>query len=203
MNKRVKNNKNLSDNELVKIICEKDSELYGEIIKRYEGKLFAYLYKLINSREEAQDILQDVFIKAYKNLRSYDTKRKFSSWIYRVAHNEAVNFIKRKSLKKFIPWESVTTSKDKLEISNFENEAEKNWARKETKKEMDEALNKLPFKYKQVIDLRYYKEKSYEEIGRILKKPVNTVGTLISRAKKKLLAEFCKGKKMKNKNCRD
>lgn len=196
-NKKSINEKNegqdkLSDNELILIIREKDPERYGEIVERYQGKLFAYLYRLVGSREEAEDLLQDVFIKAYKNINSYDTQRKFSSWIYRIAHNEAVNHIKRKSLKRFIPWENILATKDQLEMSSSEEAADARWIRKETKKEVDEVINRLPFKYKQVLVLRYYSDKSYEEISEILGKPVNTVGTLINRAKKKMYEELKK-----------
>lgn len=190
-----KNKKELSDNELVVIMREKDSERYGEIIERYQGKLFTYLYRMIGSKEEAEDILQDVFIKAYKNINSFDAERKFSSWIYRIAHNEAVNYIKRKSLKRFIPWENITAPKDKLRISSSEEGADSAWMRKETGREVGEAISRLPFKYKQVLTLRYYSDKSYEEIGEILGKPVNTVGTLINRAKKKMLTELKNSKR--------
>lgn len=180
----------VSDNELIRIIREKDTELYGEIIERYQGKLFAYLYRLIGEKEEAEDLLQDVFIKAFRNLHSYDANRKFSSWIYRIAHNEAVNHIKRKSLKRFISLDNITSTKDKLESSSPEDNAEASWIRKETGKEVDNAIKKLPLKYRQVLVLRYYSDKSYEEISEILGKPVNTVGTLIKRAKNKLAGEL-------------
>jgi RNA polymerase sigma-70 factor, ECF subfamily len=184
--------KNLSDNDLIEIVRKNDPERYAEIIERYQGKLFAYLYRLVGSREEAEDLLQDVFIKTYRNLYSYDVKRKFSSWIYRIAHNEAVNHIKRKSLKRFIPWENITATKDKLEMSSSEEGADNVWIRKEANREVDEAINRLPFKYKQVLILRYYSDKSYEEISEILGKPINTVGTLINRAKKKMSLELNK-----------
>ncbi len=187
--------KELTDSELAEIVRSFDQERYGEIIERYQGKLFAYLYRLIGSRDEAQDILQDVFLKAYRNLQSYDSARKFSSWIYRIAHNEAVNFIKRKSLKRFIPWEDIAATKDKMDMASFEDGADKAWLRKEIGKEVNFALDEMPFKYKQVLILRYYSDKSYEEIGEILGKPVNTVGTLISRAKRSL-SQNLKGKEL-------
>ena len=187
--------KDLSDNELIQIVREKDIQKYAEIIDRYQGKLFAYLYRLVGSRQDAQDLLQDVFIKAYQNLYSYDTKRKFSSWIYRIAHNEAVNYIKRKSLKRFIPWESVIIAKDRLEMSSATEEADEILVRKEIRREVNETMDKLPFKYKQVLILRYYSDKSYREISEILGRPINTVGTLINRAKKKLLTELKKNNK--------
>lgn len=184
----------LTDNELVELVRRDDPDRYGEIIRRYQGKLFAYLYRLIGDREETEDLLQDVFIKVFRNLHSFDTSRKFSSWIYRIAHNEAVNFIKRRYLKRFISWEDVSATKDKLEMKSMEDDPHDTWLKKETVKEVDAAVNSLPIKYKQVLLLRYYSDKSYEEISEILKKPVNTVGTLINRAKKKLLEEIEKQK---------
>lgn len=182
--------KELTDNELVEIVRNEDSERYGELIERYQGKLFAYLYRLTGNRDETEDLLQDVFIKAYRNLHSYDISRKFSSWIYRIAHNEAVNHIKRRSLKRFIPWEDITATKDMLVMSSLAEGADVTQMREETRVEVDEAINRLPFKYKQVLTLRYYSDKSYEDISEILGKPINTVGTLISRAKKKMAAEI-------------
>jgi RNA polymerase sigma-70 factor (ECF subfamily) len=179
----------LTDNDLMRLI-EKNPNAYKEITNRYQGKLFAYLYRLIGDKDEAEDLLQNVFIKAYRNLGSYDTSRKFSSWIYRIAHNEAVNFIKRKSLKRFISLENITSVKDKLESASVEDNAHESWIRKETSKEVDDAIKKLPLKYRQVLVLRYYSDKSYEEISEILGKPVNTVGTLIKRAKDKLSVEL-------------
>jgi len=180
---------NLTDNDLVDFI-KLNPEKYAQITKRYQGKLFAYLYRLIGDKDEAEDLLQNVFIKAYRNLGSYDTSRKFSSWIYRIAHNEAVNHIKRKSLKRFISLENITSTKDKLESASAEDNAQESWIRKETSKEVDDAIKKLPLKYRQVLVLRYYSSKSYEEISEILGRPVNTVGTLIKRAKDKLSVEL-------------
>jgi RNA polymerase sigma-70 factor, ECF subfamily len=180
----------LSDNELVKIVRKEDQERYSEIVERYQSRLFVYIYRLIGNKEEAEDLLQDVFVKVYKNLNSYDTGRKFSSWIYRIAHNETVNYIKRKSLKRFISFDAITSTKDKLDTSSEEEGADKAWLRKEVSKEVSDAMKKLPFKYNQVLTLRYYSDQSYEEIAEILGKPVNTVGTLINRAKKKLSDEL-------------
>ena len=186
----------LSDNELIALIREKDSNRYSEIIERYQGKLFAYLFRLIGNREEAEDLLQDVFIKAYKNINSYDTSRKFSSWIYRIAHNEAVNFIKRRYLKKFISWEDISSTKDKMEAKSMDDGPDEIWLKKESTEGVGEAIQKLPLKYRQVLLLRYFSDKSYEEISEILGKPLNTVGTLINRAKKKLAAEVIENKKL-------
>jgi RNA polymerase sigma-70 factor (ECF subfamily) len=187
MVKKAKKVKDLSDSELVKIIIKKNPESYREIVKRYQRKLFVYLYHLVGNKEETEDILQNVFVKVYANLKKFKTRKKFSSWIYRIAHNEAVNYLKKRSQKKFVSWEDVMISKEKMEISSHERSPLDSWIKKELKKEMEVALDKLPSKYKEVLILRYFSEKSYEEMGEILKKPINTIGTLINRAKKKLM----------------
>lgn len=190
MKNQRKNNKDfskLSDNEIVKLIAGRNKKIYHELVERYQTKLFSYLYRLIGNKEEAEDLLQNVFVKVYNNIKSYDTKKKFSSWIYRIAHNEAVNFLKKRSRRKLISIEDVQGSKDKLEIADTRKNPIDSWISKELRKEMQEALEKLPEKYKQVLMLRYYYDKSYEEMSQELKKPVNTIGTLLNRAKKKLM----------------
>jgi len=177
----------LSDNEIVKLVIAQNQKAYQELIRRYQSKLFSYLYRLVRNREESEDLLQSVFLKVYKNIKSFNTQKNFSSWIYRIAHNEAVNFLKKKSKKHFISIEDIQNSKDKLEIIDIQKNPIDSWIAKELKKEMNEALEKLPLKYKEALILRYYYDNSYEEMSKILGKPVNTVGTLLNRAKKKLM----------------
>ena len=177
----------LDDSELVKVIIAQNREAYRELFRRYEKKLFSYVYHMVKNKEETEDLLQDIFVKTYKSISSFDTDRKFSSWIYRIAHNETVNFLKRKNKKRFISFEDISTSKDKLEASVTEDFINDVWVHKEITKEVDEALEKLPEKYRRVLFLRYFSEYSYEKIALIIKKPINTVGTLINRAKRKLL----------------
>jgi len=178
---------NLDDSELVKVIIAQNREAYRELFRRYEKKLFSYVYHMVKNKEETEDLLQDIFVKTYKNISSFDTDRKFSSWIYRIAHNETINFLKRKNKKRFISFEDISTSKDKLEASITEDFINDVWVHKEVTKEVDDALAKLPEKYRRVLFLRYFSEYSYEKIALIIKKPINTVGTLINRAKGKLL----------------
>jgi RNA polymerase sigma-70 factor (ECF subfamily) len=178
--------KGFSDGELITIINKKNKEAYIELFARYQKKLFGYIYHLIGNREETEDILQNVFSKTYKNIDHFDVTRKFSSWIYRIAHNEAVNFLKRKSNRYTISWEDIVTNKDILNSVSQEELPEDMIEHKEVAKEIAVALEKLPFKYREILLMRYFQEYSYKEIGKILKKSVNTVGTLINRSKKKL-----------------
>ncbi|NTW26775.1 MAG: RNA polymerase sigma factor [Candidatus Moranbacteria bacterium] len=179
--------KSLSDNELIVVICTQNREAYKELFLRYQKKLFTYIYHLVGNREETEDILQNVFSKTYKSIKHFDTSRKFSSWIYRIAHNESVNYLKRKSKRYTVSWDDITTSKDKLDSASNEELPEDRMGHQEIVKQMDLAMLKIPPKYQEVLRLRYFNEYSYEEMGKILGKPLNTVGTLINRAKKKLL----------------
>lgn len=178
--------KELSDSELIEVVLRQNREAYQELFDRYNRKLFVYILHLVGNREEAEDILQNVFTKTYNNIKKFDQTRKFSSWIYRIAHNEAVNYLKRKNKRYTVSWEDVTMSKDKLDIASTEMPIEEKWLHEEVTKEIHDSLDKLPPKYKEILTMRYYQEYSYEKIGKILGKPVNTVGTLINRAKKKL-----------------
>lgn len=179
--------KDLSDSELITVIYTQNVEAFKELFSRYQKKLFSYIFHLVGSRSEAEDILQNVFSKAYNNIKKFDVTRKFSSWIYRIAHNESINFLKRKNKRYTVSWDDVTSTKDKLDTATNGEIPEEKWEQLEIIKEIDEALGKLPPKYQQVLKLRYFQEYSYEEISDILGKPVNTIGTLINRAKKKLL----------------
>lgn len=184
----------LSDNDLIRVVMEQNPEAYKILFKRYEKSLFVYIFHLVRNKDEVEDLLQNVFTKTYKNLHRFDLERKFSSWIYRISHNEAVNFIKRRSKRRLVSWEDITTSKDKLITSVEAEDSAEIFMHKEIAKEMDDALDMLPVKYKRILLLRYFNEYSYQQIGDILDKPVNTVGTLINRAKRKLV-EVIKEKK--------
>jgi RNA polymerase sigma-70 factor, ECF subfamily len=179
----------LSDEALIELIIKDDQELFGEIVKRYQDKLERYIVRLGSSREQSQDIVQDTFIKSFKNLRSFNTKLKFSSWIYRIAHNEAVNLFKKESKYQkfsFSDWLSeVLPSKE-----NIEEEV----AAKIDLEQLKKQLDKLDLKYKEVLILYYLEEKKYVEISKILKIPTSTVGIRLKRAKKQF-KKICQPKR--------
>lgn len=165
-----------SDEQLIQEIREGKSELYSEIIRRYQNKLYGYLCRLSNDGTESEDILQNVFIKSYRNLHGFDVGKKFSSWIYRIAHNEAINHIKKNF--RNIPLESLEFNL--IDNNNLEDEADKLIL----KKKMENYLENIPVKYREPLILYFFEEKSYEEISDILRIPTSTVGTLIFRGKK-------------------
>lgn len=175
---------NQNDEQLVAVIREKDQELYGEIIRRYKTKLTHYLRKFIYDADELEDVLQTVFIKSYQNLFGFNIEKKFSSWIYRIAHNEAINHLKKNSHRS-IPFDEVEFKivDDKIDLDGHID-------RHLLKEKFGEYLNQLKLKYREPIILYYFEEKSYEEISDILRMPTSTVGTLIRRGKEQLKAKI-------------
>jgi len=173
----------IPDEELVERARHDNQEAFSEIVKRYQNKIYSYASRLVGNRDEAEDLTQEVFIKVYKNLYGFDIKRKFSSWIYRIAHNESVNHIKKRSYFKILSIEQNEFLKNTM--SSTENLIEE-IIQKESSEKIRKLLDKISFKYKEVLVLRYFEEKSYEEMSDILRIPTNTVGTLINRAKGQL-----------------
>jgi len=184
--------KKLSDEELVEKIRSEDNELYVEIVRRYQQKLYHYLRYLTNRPDEVEDLLQNVFIKTYRNLFGFDTKKKFSSWIYRIAHNEGVNFVKKTTRKKQVSLEDL----EKIGFSpeSEDDSIEDAFAREEIREKVKECLDELEAKYREPLVLYYFEDKSYREISDILRIPVKTVGTFIFRGKR-LLKTICEKKK--------
>ena len=176
--------KNLSDEQIVKNVRTKDKNLYAEIIHRYEKKLLRYALYLVNDEQLAADAVQEGFIKAYVNLHSFNAKMKFSSWLYRIVHNQAINLIHKN--KQHVSIE------EGLEIDSEIN-LEDDLIKKELKTHLHDCINQMPILYKEPLTLYFLEEKSYEEISDILRLPIGTVGTRINRAKH-LVKKLCQKK---------
>lgn len=177
----MENVENLGDEELVELVCFVNKELYTEVVRRYQTKLFRYANYLVQNEAKAADVVQEAFIKAYINLRGFDTKRKFSSWIYRITHNEALNTIKRYKKELLVGeswWFQALPGKEKSAEEDFE--------ALELKETLTLHLNKLAVKYKAPLAMFYLEDKSYREISHILRIPISTVGVRIKRGKERL-----------------
>lgn len=175
-----------TDEHLVKIVRDGDKERYREIVIRYQDKLLRYAIRMVNDTQAASDIVQQSLIKAFINLNSFNLKLKFSSWLYRIVHNESINYIKKNKHNVRIEDQALLDALNHETGSVTENE----FSEKETKEALNKIIDKLPEAYKEPLYLYYYEEKSYAEISDILRMPVNTVGTKISRAKALLKTIF-------------
>lgn len=176
-----------TDEELVKMTLRNGDD-YLYLMQRYEKKLLRYIHNIANVvNEDAEDILQDIFIKAYRNLNGFDTELKFSSWIYRIAHNEVISHWRKVRVRP-----SVLSVEDNEELiknlasdANLAEEADGQYLREAVRK----ILAGMDRKYREVLILKYLEFKDYREISDILKKPVGTVAIWLNRAKKHFLRE--------------
>lgn len=182
------------DTELVES-SKKDPESFGFLMERYESQLFHYIRRIGQlSKEDTEDILQEVFIKIYKNLNDYDESLKFSSWAYRITHNHVIDHFRRVNARPKTnsleeeEWERLIASSVRME---------KEIMNKDCIERAKSCIDELPMKYREVLILRFIEEKDYEEIMDILKKPKGSVATLVSRGKEMLM----KNMKKKSINC--
>lgn len=170
-----------TDTEIVRLVKQGNADAFGELMERYEAKLTRYLGRFLADEDALADVLQDTLIKAYVNIQSFDENYPFSSWIYRIAHNEAVNAIKKKKSVPFSWFDPET-----LVPYFVHNDAtEKDIDTATLKKDLEKVLDKLPSAYKEILILYFYEELSYKEIALILHISVSSVGVRINRAKKK------------------
>jgi len=180
-----------TDAELVSLSL-KNQDYYYCLMKRYEAPLMNYIYKLSGlNRTDLEDILQEVFILVYQNLNDYNKSFKFSSWIYRIAHNYTVSQLRKKAQgTQNISWDEH----DLEQIVQSDFDLEENLALKINYHNLLSIIDSLPLKYKEVLLLKFVDGKDYQEISDILRKPIGTIGTLINRAKKMLAQEIEKHK---------
>jgi len=178
---------NKTDEQIV-VLTLKNQDYYLCLMKRYEAKLLNYVLKISNiSREDAEDILQEVFVKAYQNLNDFDLNFKFSNWIYSIAHNTTISAFRKKKVRpQTVSWED----KDLDNILKSTLDVEDTSLQKLTYKHILKKINQLPLKYKDVLILKFVEGKDYREISDILHKPMGTIATLINRAKKSLKQEL-------------
>lgn len=169
----------LSDQEII-TLARKDIEYFACLYERYEKRMIRYIIKISGfSIEETEDILQDSFLKIWKNLNEYDDELKFTSWIYRIVHNETISHWRKKK--------SHVEHKNALPIPDVENiysSIEEKEADTDQRKKINNVINQLKKDYREVLVLKFLENLSYEEISDILKIPEGTVATRINRAKK-------------------
>ncbi|MEN8224481.1 MAG: sigma-70 family RNA polymerase sigma factor [Bacteroidota bacterium] len=170
----------LQDKEIIRRSLE-DLEYFRCLYDRYEPRLFRYISKISRTNhEEAEDILQEAFIKIWRNLNEFDSSMKLSSWLYRIVHNETISYCRKKrSFGKDLTLEIDDDQMQDLHADlDVESDAEHKYLI------TNEILNQLPLKYKECLILKYFEKMSYEEISDILKIPEGTVAVRINRAKK-------------------
>jgi RNA polymerase sigma-70 factor (ECF subfamily) len=177
-----------SDEKITSLIQAGNINLFEILVLRYEKKIMRYGRKFLSNYEDIEDTVQEIFLKTYKNIKSFDTKRKFSTWLYRIAHNEFVNVLKKRkksplsffNFDTFLPQQAIV------------NDIHQDLFNKEIRQKLDSILNKLDPRYREPIILYYFEEMNYKEISEIMRMPISTVGVRIKRAKEKIKSIYQK-----------
>ncbi len=172
--------KKLSDEELVQKSLQ-NVDYFGSLMERFEPKLIRYVLRISSfSLEEAEEIIQEVFLKTWKNLNAFSGEVKFSSWIYRITHNETISAFRKYKSRGH---DQKIDDEKAFELIASEVDLPKELDQKLNAHTVRSTLNQMKEKYREVLILKFLEDKSYEEISDILQKPMGTVATLINRAK--------------------
>jgi RNA polymerase sigma-70 factor, ECF subfamily len=163
-----------SDEELISDIKDGDIESFEFLVKRYQQRLFIFAYRILDNKEDAEEIVQDSLFSVYKHIDSVDVNRKFSSFVFSITKNTAISHIRTR--RRTVPLEEIVSAEEDESIFT-------NLTRKDTKKVVTHAVNNIDKKYRNIVKLYYFADLSYEEISRKCNIPLNTVRTRLRRAK--------------------
>ncbi|MEM7481279.1 MAG: sigma-70 family RNA polymerase sigma factor [Acidobacteriota bacterium] len=185
----------LSDEELVVAVLAGDRESYGILVERFQGRLVNYLYRLLRNLDEAHELAQDVFLKVYQALDRFDSRYRFSTWLFRVAQNAAIDQIRRRRLK-LVPIHRQDDGEEEgrdWDLPSPDRDPYGELRNRERGDAIQRSIDDLPWEYRELIVLRHYGELSYEEIARAKGMPLGTVKNKLFRGRQMLkekLAEY-------------
>lgn len=156
-----------TDFELVEAFKNGDVSGFNELVRRYQEKLYWNARRIIGRHEDADDVVQDVFVKVYEGLKDFRGESNFYTWLYRITINISLNALRKKRFKDFIPYDHIME-----EIFRDDSKIVDPLEQQEYETILERAIKQLPAKQKVVFNMRYYDELPYEEIAKILKKSV-------------------------------
>jgi len=177
-----------TDEALVSAILAGELERFGELVGRYQGRLVNYLFRLLRNLDEAHELAQEVFFKIYQALDRYDSQYRFSTWIFRVAQNAAIDHIRKRRLK-LVPMHRQDDGGEEgrdWELPSPERGPYGDLRNQERGEAIQEAIDGLPWEYRELIVLRHFGELSYEEIARSKDMPLGTVKNKLFRGRQML-----------------
>ncbi len=190
MSKEERSRRNIAeDHELVRTALGGDQSAYTRLRDKYWGSLNAMLYRMVRNREDADDLTQEAFIKAFRSLESFNFGYAFSTWLYRIASNNCIDYLRKKRLKTVSMDEPVTTRKGEFERQFVDVNApmpDGHITASERSVILQKAIAELPEKYRLVIELRHVREMEYQDIAEELDLPLGTVKAHLFRARARL-----------------
>lgn len=188
------NQKKLEDHKLINLARQGDQKAFESLLNKYRNLVYHVMIKMVGNSQEAEDLSQEAFIKAFNALATFNEEFAFSTWLMKIATNNCIDYLRKKKLKVFSINEPIQYKDEELqyEIPDQEMTADRKMLAEERSRFINNAIQSLPPRYRHVILLRHKEEKSYEEIAEILNLPLGTVKARIFRAREML------NKKIKN-----
>lgn len=184
------------DRVLVEQALEGNEAAYRQLMQKYGKALYHHIYRMVRAKGEVEDLVQESFIKAFSALSSYSSEYAFSTWLYKIATNHTIDYLRKKKLPTFSIDKPIQTKDGNLEyeVPDTTYRPDRHVVADQRRELIQEAIDTLPEKYHRVIVLRHQQEKSYEEIAQELDLPLGTVKAHIFRARK-LLYKYLREKR--------
>lgn len=186
-------NENLStkavyDYKLIQSALENgDQKAYAELMSRYRDSVYFMLMKMVNNKDDADDLTIEAFGKAFNRLKQYTPQFAFSTWLFKIASNNAIDFIRKKKNEQKISFPKNNKYEDgsdgEMSVRSTDPDPEENFIKKQKIESLKLIVEKLKPKYRKLVEMRYYEELSYEEISEQLKLPIGTVKAQLFRAR--------------------
>lgn len=182
--------KTLTDIELIASAIRGREDGFEELVRRYQRPITSYVFRMLGDYDSALDVTQEVFIKVYNSLERYSSEYKFSTWLYRIAHNAAIDHMRRNSVT---PQSLETENADgtyQLQLESSNPTPEQDRERSEWRTEIDAVVKCLPTAYRDLIVLRHSQDMSYDEIAEVTGLPLGTVKNRLFRAREMMREIF-------------
>ncbi len=197
INERGFSDKALEDFELIdRAVGQKDQQAYANLMKRYKKAVFFMILKMIRDADDAEDLTMEAFAKAFRNLHKFKKDYTFSTWLFRIATNNTIDFIRKKKLKTMSLNNTMTDdggNSVNIDVEDDDNNPQDEYIKSQRIEMVRIFVDKLPAKYRKLVKLRYFDELSYDEIAKELDKPLGTVKAQLHRSRE-LLYEIAQGK---------
>jgi RNA polymerase sigma-70 factor (ECF subfamily) len=184
------------NHEIIQKILNGEKDAFSQIVNKYQNALYGIVFKMINNRDEVDDIVQETFIKAFSSIKSFDERYSFATWLFKIGTNNCIDHLRKRKINS-VSINSTISNEDgenDFKLPDLTYEADRNIIEEQKKKLIEDAINSLPEKYAVVIRMRHQEDKTYEQISKELNMPVGTVKAHIFRARE-MLNKYLKDKK--------
>lgn len=176
------------ENKVIQQVLNGDQEAFAQLVQQYEKPIYNLCLRMVGNPDDAQDLAQEAFLKAWRGLRFYKFEAAFSTWLYRLTSNVCIDFLRQQKRR---PTTSLTVGDEEdenaeLEIQDHRPLPEEQMVQQEKQKAVTDAMNQLDDEFRMLLTLRVMEERSYEQIAEIMDLKVGTVKSRISRAREKL-----------------